>query len=230
MWKVKKLREFDIQQDIVELAFKIPELKGAEDIIKTFQRHINSVVYWLDGEIKSNNGKDTVIIGSKNEIFNIKSNYVAMGLSNCKKATLITVTIGGEISKYSDVCYQEGKYWESIVVDVLGSHAVEILIKKFHKYLIQKNSPYGFHSTLRFSPGYGDWSLSQQKEILTLLKTEDTITVNPHGMLKPIKSITTMVGWSATPREEEYPQGEKNKVFCQGKVSCNYCNTWACKK
>ena len=61
----------------------------------------------------------------------------------------------------------------------------------------------GEYLTPPFSPGYGDWDLSHQKEVLDLLDTPRRmgLSLTQAGMLVPEKSITALVGVSDRPEE-----------------------------
>jgi len=52
----------------------------------------------------------------------------------------------------------------------------------------------------RFSPGYGDFSISHQEMILRMLNAEKSIglTLTNGGMLNPTKSVTAVAGISRT--------------------------------
>ena len=61
----------------------------------------------------------------------------------------------------------------------------------------------GEYLTPPFSPGYGDWDLSHQQEVLDLLDATRRmgLTLTQAGMLVPEKSITALVGVSDRPEE-----------------------------
>ena len=161
MDKVNKLKEFDIEKEVKELAYKIPELNGREEIIKDYYKYIKPMIFWLDMDIEKICDDGLILKTKQNSQLEIKSKYIAGEFSNCIKATLIATTIGSDISIYSKDCHNKGQYLESILLDTVGSHSVEVLIEKFHNFLAQRNLNKGLYSVNRYSPGYGDWSLSQ---------------------------------------------------------------------
>ncbi len=229
MWDVKKLYSFNISDEVLKLATTVPELEGAEGQIQRFKSHISPAVHWMDMEIHHKDEGCISMGDLDGDHFTIESAYVARGLSDCQRVTLIAATIGREISQVSMENYSKGQFWEGTIADYFGSYAMEILVEKFHKHLIGNQLSKGFFSTLRFSPGYGDWHLQDQKKILTLLDTQPAITVNSFSILEPSKSITALVGWSRIPQTSAYPMGRKSKGLCEGKTNCQHCNTWACK-
>lgn len=54
----------------------------------------------------------------------------------------------------------------------------------------------GLHLKPRFSPGYGDWRLEDQRQLLMLLDCAKRIglTLTDGYMLTPIKSVTAVIG------------------------------------
>jgi hypothetical protein len=216
--------------DIESICKSTPELKGAKEEVKKLKNYIYPKVYWKNLDIKHINNGQIVIDVKDEESIIIKSSYLCEGLYKCHKITIACATIGKELPSYSKTCMENGESYRGAVSDILGSYSVEGLIEKFNKYLYQRNIIKGIYATPRFSPGYGDWDLKDQQEIISLLKINSEIKVNENYMLSPEKTITALIGWSFYPRELKYPKGEKKKGLCQSKNSCEYCKTWACKK
>ena len=65
----------------------------------------------------------------------------------------------------------------------------------------------GLSLTSRFSPGYGDMPLSQQRLFVTLLDTPRKIglTTTPAFILTPRKSVTAVLGLSTGPAKPAAP-------------------------
>lgn len=74
----------------------------------------------------------------------------------------------------------------------------------------------GLYLMPRFSPGYGDFSLAVQPDILRLLDAQKRIGLfaTKNNMLTPTKSITAVIGVSNQP--------------CGGKPGCAACNKTDC--
>lgn len=227
MGEVQVLKNFSPSLDLTSLAALIPELTGTEKKLAELEAYIKPQIFWREMTVDYINKRELSLDQGR---FLIDSAYVAIGLRNCQKATLFAITLDKDLPQYSQFCLEEGRLWESTIADILGSNAIEMMAEKFHNYLVGMNLPKGLFSTLRFSPGYGDWELSQQKEIISYLETGDVIKVNENYLLEPVKSITALIGWSNFPQANNYPQGEKRKGFCQGSGSCVHCTTWACRK
>jgi len=221
---VNVLYNFNIDKEIESICERVDELRGLEDEVLEIKKYIKPCIYYKDIKIKSIE-KEKVVLDE----IDVDSAYLAKGLSGCHKITLIALTIGDELPKYSQEKYLSSELKKSSIADILGSHAVEILIDKFHNYLVGKNLLKGVHSSLRFSPGYGDWDLKYQKSILDILKTHKDINVSSNFLLQPVKSVTAIIGWSYQIKETNYPTGYKSEI-CKGINTCSNCRTWACKK
>ena len=77
-------------------------------------------------------------------------------------------------------------------------------------------SKLGFFTLARFSPGYGDWDIIVQPEILKLARANlINVTATNSCMLLPRKSVTAVIGFIP----------EKNTV---AQASCTDCNQKNC--
>jgi len=110
--------------------------------------------------------------------FTIKSINLASHLKGCKKATLFAATIGDNFNNTTEL------------KSAFGTEAIEALGDKICKDIEKKAKSI----THRFSVGFGDWDLNDQKKILDLLKT-DFIQLSNNNMMSPKKTITAIVGW-----------------------------------
>lgn len=229
MKNIRELANFPFKLDIEKLISENPELKGAENKLKEFEKYLKPHVFWCEFKIeKLEDG--IVYLESADEEWQIDSMYLSLGLKECQKVTILGATIGKNLGKHSELCIKEGRYYEASIADIFGSHAVELLVESFQNYLSQAYLLKGLYPSLRFSPGYGDWKLKDQRKIVTTLNTIPIIKVTESFLLEPIKSVTALIGWSNTPKKRTYPIGNKKKGFCQGGDSCAFCRTWACRK
>lgn len=227
MGQVQVLNNFSNNLDIVELASVVPELKGTEKKLSELNGYLKPKVFWRELKVEKMDNSRLAFDGGR---FVIESAYVASGLKNCRQATLFALTLGEGLPDYAKLCINEGRLWEGSIADLFGSHGIEILAGRFHDYLKGTKIPQGLFSTLRFSPGYGDWQLKEQVQVISYLEAERVIRVTENYLLEPVKSITALVGWAGFPQETDYPQGKRGSGFCGGSGQCAYCTTWACRK
>jgi cobalamin-dependent methionine synthase I len=54
----------------------------------------------------------------------------------------------------------------------------------------------GYERTMRYSPGYGDWDLTVQAELLRLVGADVIgVSCTETSILQPRKSVTAVIGW-----------------------------------
>ncbi|MEK6973350.1 MAG: hypothetical protein AABW72_04905 [archaeon] len=132
-------------------------------------------------------GKDSVEIGKK---LKIKSSNVAFLLKDCETVTFFACTLSSDFQEKSE------NLLVSIVVDAIGSVAVEKLAERVNKVIFEKAKKKGFKITQRYSCGFADWSLDDQPKILKMLDASKIgLKVNKANILIPRKSITAIIGW-----------------------------------
>ncbi len=213
--------------DIDQIALRNPALAGAEEKIRSLLSLVEPVIYWTTGSLTIEGNKLT-LQGKNGPVF--KSAYLTAGLKEAKSATLTAITIGKNLPNHSSLCMEKGKFYEGVLADIFGSEAIEFLADTFFNDLANKFKPQKLYPTLRYSPGYGDWPLKDQEQIIGFLKTQPTVVSNENFMLEPVKSITALAGWSEKPVPQKYPTGNKSKGLCRNGQTCSNCRTWACKK
>jgi hypothetical protein len=115
-------------------------------------------------------------------------------LGTFKQAAVFAATIGLGIDrlihKYASVMTAK-----ALLLQAIGAERIEALCDVFCAELKEKYSEIG----VRFSAGYGDFSLSAQREIFTALDCPRQIglTLNDSLLMSPTKSVTAIVGIKA---------------------------------
>lgn len=128
--------------------------------------------------------------------FQIPSARVAALLKSCPAATLMAATIGSTITEESERLMTRGRMTEAMILDAFGSEAVDEVMNVLCRMLQQAGMRNGLIMTRRFSPGYGDWPLTEQAAIVKELNAEIIgISVNRSQILTPEKSVTAVAGW-----------------------------------
>ena len=120
-------------------------------------------------------------------------------LKNCKEIIIFAATLGLQVDdliRSLEVSDMAG----AVILDSLASDAIEdycdeIVGAGFSRPTekrVGRPHPY----TTRFSPGYGDFPLSVQQDLLTVLNAQKQIGlyVTDSGILIPRKSITAIIG------------------------------------
>lgn len=149
----------------------------------------------------------------------ITGNVIGNHLRNCDKVICMAVTIGENVELEVTKKFSIGEYMSSILLDAAATTAVEQAADAMEKAIAKDDLLKGYKMRWRFSPGYGDWSLSQQAELFPLTGAESIgIKLSTSMMMSPRKSVTAIIGLL------------KNNADNQGKKhhDCENCNKTDC--
>jgi 5-methyltetrahydrofolate--homocysteine methyltransferase len=112
-------------------------------------------------------------------------------LEGCDKIIILAATLGlqvDELIRQTEAADMAG----AVVLDALASAAIEQVCDLAEADIRAEHS----EITARFSPGYGDFPLEVQSELLGLLNAKKKIGlyVNKSNLLIPRKSVTAVIG------------------------------------
>ncbi len=127
--------------------------------------------------------------------FRPEGNAVRRLLSGGDQAVLMAATLGTETEILIRRAQGENMA-AAVILDALASAAIENVCDNLCKDLAAELAPRKL--TSRFSPGYGDFPLAQQKELCSVLNVTRLlgITLSPGGLMIPQKSVTALMGVS----------------------------------
>jgi cobalamin-dependent methionine synthase I len=84
----------------------------------------------------------------------------------------------------------------------MASVAVENMIDRFHDLMEKRFGEEDRTVTFRFSPGYCDWPVTQQKKLFNIFDTKEIdVELLDSCLMKPRKSVSGVFG--ITPQESE---------------------------
>jgi hypothetical protein len=119
-------------------------------------------------------------------------------LAGCRKALALAVTLG---TRCDDFVRRAGvgNVAAAAGADALASSLIEQMADRAEQALRDLHP--GKYLTGRFSPGYGDWSITAQPALCAALETPRSIglTVTDSCLLLPRKSVTALLGVSDHP-------------------------------
>lgn len=163
----------------------------------------------FDYDYKSSN------IFFENKRILLSGNSIKKHLELCEKIAVIAVTIGKDIDEEITKLSEQGEYVNALLLDAAATEAAEETANELENIISREANREGFNLTSRFSPGYGDFPLEMQKDILKLAEgNEIGITLTSSLMLIPRKSITAIIG---------FKRGNKSKTH-----TCENCNNIDC--
>lgn len=115
------------------------------------------------------------------------SEDLCKNLTGCREAVVFAATLGPEVDRLIKK-YAIKDMSKAVVMQACAA-------AKLEAYCDSIQSKLGYFR-MRFSPGYGDFSLEYQKEILALLDSSKRIglSMTEASMLVPTKSVTAIIG------------------------------------
>lgn len=132
----------------------------------------------------------------------IISSDLASHLRNCYKAVIMAVTLTAEADRLISRA-EISDMAEAYALDALCSSAIETACDIAEKEIFSVIKPE--YTTWRYSAGYGDLSISYQKDFIRFLNAEKRIglTLTPEFLMIPRKSVTAIIGISDKPLENK---------------------------
>jgi len=121
---------------------------------------------------------------------------IAGHLRRAVQVTLFAATVGSALETEVQALFAAGEYSRAVILDAVGSEAAEGAAAAVNRVINAAAGAAGFATVTRFSPGYGDWDIQVQSELLAAVEAERIgVTVNPAAMLLPRKTVTAVIGW-----------------------------------
>lgn len=141
------------------------------------------------------------------------SRDLAAHLKGCQEALLLGATLGSRVDaairRLALGSVAEGAAAQAVAAALIESYCDEVQAKFDTGGLAQRP---------RFSPGYGDWDLAEQRLLFPVLNCSKLIglTLTDGCMMAPSKSVTAIIGLS------EDVQCVWNKCMTCGNINCPY--------
>lgn len=146
----------------------------------------------------------------------IKSKSLYHNLKGCKQIVVLGATLGVEVDRLINQ-YEIVDITHALVAQACAAVMLEEYCDKMQEEIAQQLAQENLYLRPRFSPGYGDFSILHQKDILAMLEAPKKIglTMTDGYMLAPTKSVTAVIGVSKT-KEPCHQRGceECTKVDC----------------
>ncbi|HEY8803532.1 MAG TPA: vitamin B12 dependent-methionine synthase activation domain-containing protein, partial [Clostridium sp.] len=137
---------------------------------------------------------------------------------NSKKCVVMAATLGTSVDSRI-AYYSRFNITKGLIMDACATTAIEYLCDELQNEIMQNALKDDLHITTRYSPGYGDFSINNQAEILNILDAYKKIglSVTENSIMLPRKSVTALIGLSdiVSPKPHESCENCKN-------VGCNF--------
>lgn len=123
------------------------------------------------------------------------SALLAKNLQSCQEVLLLGATLGSRV----DACIRRLALLsvaEGAAAQAVGAALIESYLDELQVKMQQELELEGLYQKPRFSPGYGDWALEEQKLLFPVLDCARRIglTLTEGCMMAPSKSVTAVIG------------------------------------
>lgn len=147
-----------------------------------------------------------------------ESEVMARLMEQCKMVTVFLVTIGSRLEKMVLRLAEDGLVLESTVLDATGSVATEMVAEFVHGRVEEVAHAQGLCVSRRFSPGYCDWAIRQQKMIFRTMDGNSMgLRLTKECLMLPRKSISGVIGIGPRKMKNYNPCKTCNKRDCLGR-------------
>lgn len=121
---------------------------------------------------------------------------LAKTLENATSLCCFIATIGRGIENAVNTCTAKNRFSDAFILDTLGSMAAEALIDGFHRDYERQCLEQGKGVTLRFSPGYCDWDITDQIHLFSFFKEDHPagVQLTETCLMSPCKSVSGVFG------------------------------------
>lgn len=152
------------------------------------------------------------------ETMEIKSGNLGTNLKGCERAVLLGATLGPGVDRLLRR-YSLTDMARVAVLQACAAAMLEEYLDDWQEGLKREQEKEGYYLRPRFSPGYGDFSIGHQGEILRMLDAAKRIglSMTDGNMLTPSKSVTAAIGLGRT----NVPCHRKGCEKCR-KTDCAY--------
>ena len=149
-----------------------------------------------------------------------ESKVIAPLLKQCEKAAVFLVTISEHLEEMAHRLAEDGLIVQATVLDAIGSVAAEGVADYVQGKIKEIANNQGLVISQRFSPGYCDWDISQQRTVFWAVNGNSMgIHLTDGCLMIPRKSISGVIGIG--PRygnvENYNPCRTCDKHDCQGR-------------
>jgi hypothetical protein len=151
-----------------------------------------------------------------------RSQTLARILTGCPCAVLCLATIGEALEREATRLAESGDDAAAVILDAIGSTAVEVLQREVGKRLCTRYEPDGLHVTRHYSPGYTGWPLDDQRALFACWQATGAalpVRINESAMMIPRKSLSSIWGITDQPLDDERSAD---------RIACGSCDMHEC--
>ncbi len=125
----------------------------------------------------------------------LRSRKFAMIMRHATEAYCFVATIGSRIDRKIKKLMKDNKLSDAYLLDTAGSFAIEDAVEQFCNEIHKEAEQKAMTTTIRFSPGYCDCSVSEQRKLFRLVTAEKIgVSLTDACLMQPRKTISGIFG------------------------------------
>ena len=116
-------------------------------------------------------------------------------LNKCDYATVLMTTIGPGLPDRADEL-MKNEPTDGFYLEHVGGWMADYFAERVDERIQVEMKKNGYKATFRYAPGYGDWSLEAQPEMMRLTQGERIgVKLTDTNIMIPRKSVSAVIGW-----------------------------------
>ncbi len=125
-----------------------------------------------------------------------KSVKLAKTLARAREVCCFVATVGPAIDMAVKKQMRQRRFADAYVLDAIGSMSAENVVEQFYQRTADRLAARNQALTLRFSPGYCDWPLDEQRPLFALFddRADLDVTLSDSCLMSPRKSVSGLFG------------------------------------
>ena len=125
----------------------------------------------------------------------LSSSILTSILCHCSHVAVFVATIGSRLEERVTELMSNGQMLKGAVLDAVGSEAVERTTCFAQDRLADIAAARGNEMTLRYSPGYCDWDICQQRVLFQIMgSAQAEVRLSEECLMTPRKSVSGLIG------------------------------------
>ena len=125
----------------------------------------------------------------------ITSEILGQVLCQCHQVAIFLATIGQGLENRVAQLMAERQILRATVLDAVGSETAEKTTDYLQERVSELAAADGAEITLRFSPGYCDWDITQQRVIFEAMNSAPlSVSLTEECLMVPRKSVSGLIG------------------------------------
>lgn len=125
----------------------------------------------------------------------IQGSLIHTTFPEAKELAIVVCTIGSKLEKQVTDYSKSGETLRGMILDGIGSAAVDMLAPEVCRIIASEASSHGHHTSSPVSPGWPGLPLTEQWNLFELVNTQEIgVSLTASGIMIPRKSVSMVIG------------------------------------